>query len=149
MWLTPDVLTSEALMSRPVKWRYKSPSCTDTSMKTDDQCIFTWYLLCLHSLGSCCLGPWLRKRGWSLVPRRSRASWSTHSFVSLGKTTHLSFQGCTKHEIILQGVTAGLVSSGCWSCLALVEIQGREVSEEKAERQRCSIKLTNYLIHFL
>ena len=124
-------------MSRSVKWRYKSPSCAAMSIKTDDQCLITWCSLCLYGLGSCCLGPWLRKRVRS--PGRSRISQSTHSFISLGKTICLSIQSCTKHELILQGVTTGLVSSGRRSCLTLVEIQGREVSEEKGERQSLSL----------
>ena len=124
-------------MSSSVKWRYKSPSCAAMSIKTDDKCLITWCSLCLYGLGSCCLGPWLRKWGWS--PRRSRISQSTHAFISLGKTICFSIQSCTKHEIILQGVTTDLVSSGHRSCLALVEIQGREVSEEKGERQSLSL----------
>ena len=87
----------------------------------------------------------LEKRGPSLVPRRSRVSQSTHSFISLGRQSVPPLRAAHnggRHSYLMKEFSKklppGLVSSGLWSCLALVEIQGREVSKEQGERQSCN-----------
>lgn len=92
--------------------------------------------------GFCSLGHWLRKKRPQLVPRRSRVSQSTHSFIILRRQSVPPLRAAPnrgRHSYLMKEFSkklpSGLVSSGLWSCLALVEIQGREVSKNR-ERGR-------------